>query len=105
MKTIKSVALTAILSGSLAALSSASFASDDGLPPSTNWQAWNEYVSQPTHSQASKSPVGMPASTNWQIWNKYMSHSSQSQSKTVQNALPSSTNWQQWNQYISTSGS
>jgi hypothetical protein len=72
MNPIKPIALTAILSGSLAAFSSALIASDDGMPSSTNWQTWNNYVSQASQEQASKGSKGMPASTNWQSWNVYM---------------------------------
>ena len=102
MKMAKSTFQASILSATLIAASTATIASDAGLPPSTNWQAWNDYVSQPSHSQGHKNPTGMPSSTNWQSWNKYTSQSGHSQKTMTQKALPSSTNWQQWNQYIAT---
>ncbi len=48
-----------------------------GLSPSTDWQAWNVYVSQPNRNlnQAATSGYGtrLPSSTDWQASNAYVS--------------------------------
>lgn len=100
MKIISQIALTTILSGTLAVVSSTTLASNSGLPSSTSWQAWNNYVSQPSQGSRPTVASGVPSSTNWQDWNDYMSRPNRAQVSTSQAGMPSSTNWQAWNQYF-----
>ena len=100
MKTTLKIALTTILSGSVAVISSTTLASGSGLPSSTNWQAWNDYVSKPAQSKRTGVASGLPSSTNWQTWNRYLSTPNQTLATAVQAAIPSSTNWKDWNMYV-----
>ena len=76
MNATRKTTLTAIVSGALTVASFSTLASQSGLPSSTDWETWNVYVSQPSHStnQAFTSSAGttMPSPTDWQAWNKYI---------------------------------
>lgn len=100
MKTIRKIALASTLSFSFAVVTTTAIASNSGLPSSTNWQAWNQYVSAPTQRQSAGTSTGLPSSTSWQAWNRYMGGSDEGRYKFTQNSLPSSTNWQSWNEYV-----
>ncbi len=69
------------------------------MPSSTDWQAWNSYMSTPKQPSAVSKAPSLPSSTNWQAWNDYVGNPSERQ-YSQRSYLPSSTNWQAWNEYI-----
>jgi methyl coenzyme M reductase beta subunit len=112
MNAIRKTTLTAIVSGALTVASFSTLASQSGLPSSTDWEAWNAYVSQPSHrmSQAVTSSAGtrMPDATDWHAWNAYVSQPSRSMNRASTSpagtGLPDAADWQAWNEYVGKPG-
>jgi len=112
MNTTRKTAITAIVSGALTVASFSTLAAQSGLPSSTDWAAWNAYVSQPSHrmNQTSISSAGtrLPSPTDWDAWNVYVSQPSNSMKRASTSptgtTMPSPTDWQAWNEYVSKPG-
>lgn len=112
MNATHKITVAAIFSGALSVASFSSLASQSGLPSPTDWQAWNAYMAQPSHStnQASThtASTGLPHSTDWQAWNAYMAKPNRNMDQAPTSEygmrLPPSTDWQAWNEYFSRPG-
>jgi hypothetical protein len=112
MNTTRNITLSTVFGIALAAASSPTLAAQYGLPSSTDWQAWNSYVAQPSQhiDTAYRVPAGsgLPSSTDWQAWNSYVSQPSGSMNQpkvaSARKGLPSSTDWHAWNAHFSEKG-
>jgi hypothetical protein len=108
MDTTRKLTLSTIFGAALAAASSPTLAAHNGLPSSTDWQAWNTYLAQPSHHADGDFGVhtgsGLPSSTDWQAWNAYLSQPGDSMTQpklaSSRNGLPSSTDWGAWNMHF-----
>ena len=69
------------------------------LPSSTDWQAWNAYVSAESHPKSVNPANTLPSSTDWQAWNDYIRKPG-SKPEPASRSIPSSTDWEAWNEYF-----
>jgi len=112
MNATRKTTLTAIASGALTVASFSTLASQVGLPSSTDWQAWNAYMSQPLHVKnpavTTSASARMPSPTDWHAWNAYVSQLSRSMSRASSSptgtGLPDATDWQAWNDHVGKAG-